>query len=175
VKDQFQGLRHSQIGILFDLAAGGPAKAHGKRKLPLSAAGLLSSGLQGPLLQEVQRELRHRPFQTQQQPVVDELRVIHAVDIYPHGIHPPAQLDQLVPVAAVARQTRRRETEDGAHFATQHFGDQALKAWALHQAGARASQIFIDHHDILKAQPTRLIHQAILAARALLGVQDLVG
>jgi hypothetical protein len=116
-----------------------------------------------------------RSIQTQQEPVVDEVGVIHAVDVYHHRIHHPAQLDQMVPVAAIARQTRGLQTKDRAHFTTQHFGDQALKAWALHQAGACTSQIFINHYDILKAQPLRLIHQAILAARALLMVQDLVG
>jgi len=61
------------------------------------------------------------------------------------------------------------------YLAAAHLSDQPLKTRALDQSRTRAPKVFINHHHILKTQGAGLVRQAVLAARALLMVQDLVG
>jgi hypothetical protein len=56
------------------------------------------------LPKEAQLEFAHRSLEAQQQPVIDETRVVDAVVVYQHRLVQGAQIDQVVPVTVVARQ-----------------------------------------------------------------------
>src|ERR1039458_73551 len=79
----------------------------------------------------------------------------------------------MMPVAAVACQSRSLDAEHSAHAATAYFGNEALKSRALNQAGSRASKIVINYDYLLKAHLTGLIREAKLTALALLVMNEL--
>ena len=99
------------------------------------------------------------------------------------GLHrsPPAPRrpgrtsDQVVPVAAVPRQARSFDAKHGADFTGANFRDQALKSSALHKAGPRAYEVFVDHHDVPKTEFVCLVGQTILPSLTLLVVKHLFG
>ena len=80
-----------------------------------------------------------------------------------------------MPVTTIAGQTGRLDAEYCTDFATAHFGDQSLKPGTLHQPGPRAAQIFVNYSDLLKAQLTGSIREAILPELAFVVVYHLAG
>ena len=68
-----------------------------------------------------------------------------------NGADHAAQLDQVVPIAAVPRQARRFDTEDRTHLACADFRDESLESGSLHQTRSRAPEILVNDHDLLEA------------------------
>jgi hypothetical protein len=79
----------------------------------------------------------------------------------------------MMPVTAIACQTRRLDAENGSHLTTAHFGNQALESGTLYKARARAPEIIVDYGDIREAQLAGSVHKSVLATLALLIVDDL--
>jgi hypothetical protein len=71
-----------------------------------------------------------------------------------------AELDQRVPVAAVARQTGGLDRKDRPGAALADRRQKALEA-RPGDAGARAPEIIVDDYDVLPAQLPRLFRKAI--------------
>ena len=103
-------------------------------------------------------------------------RVIEALAIGDEHAEHRAEFQELMPVAIVARQARRIETDHQAGVAKADFGDQFLKAVALDAAGAGFSQILVDDLNTLArpSQPNGAIDEAVLQLRALLMLTHLV-
>src|SRR5260370_41096558 len=78
-------------------------------------------------------------------------------------------------VATVACQSRSLDAKDSARFTAAHLCHQALKSRALDESRSCASQIFIYNDALLKAQVAGSIHQPVLASRAFLVMEHLVG
>src|SRR5258706_12258773 len=100
-------------------------------------------------------------------------RLIHAILIDDNGANQTTKLDQRVPIAPVARQTRRL---DGEHCADTTFtdrGQQPLKARTA-DARTRAAKIVIDDRHISPTERARTLGQAILATPTLVIVRKLV-
>ena len=115
-----------------------------------------------------------RSIQTKKQPIINEIRIVNSVKVHYYGIRHAAELDQMVPVAAVACQSRSLDAKDSARFTAAHLGHQALKSRALDESRSRTPQIFVDHDDLLKPQVTGSIHQPVLASLAFLMMEHLV-
>src|SRR5207249_3348606 len=115
------------------------------------------------------------PFNAEKQTMIHEIRIVESIEVHQHRAHQAAHPDQVMPVATVPRQSRSLDANHGADFAAADFSDQALESGALHQAGPRASQVVVDHHDLLKAELARLVGQAILPSLALLVLKHLLG
>ena len=79
----------------------------------------------------------------------------------------------MMPVPAVARQARCFDAEDGAHLARTYFCHQMLKPWAVHLSGAGATKILVDNLNLLEAQLSGVIGNAVLPPLALLIVNYL--
>ena len=137
--------------------------------------GFLPNGFQGPLAEQVQLEFTHGAFEAQEQAVVDEAGIVDAIRIDDDGAHHAAQLDQVVPIAAVPRQARRFDTEDRTHLARADFRDESLESGSLNQTRSRAPEILVNDHDVLEAQLAGVISQPVLASLTLLVVDDLAG
>jgi hypothetical protein len=114
-----------------------------------------------------------RSIESEQQPVIYDRRVIDTVWVHNHRTDHSAELDQVVPIATIAGQAGRLDAEYCANLATAHFGDQSLKPGTLHQPGPRAAQIFVNYSDLLKAQLTGSIREAILPPLAFVVVHHL--
>src|SRR5579875_670091 len=172
---QMKAFLDPAIGVLLDFAGLRPVEAHGKKKLQLAPASLLTNRLQRSLSQQTQFERRHLSFHAEKQTIIDEVRIVDSIEVHQHRACQAAQPDQVVPVAAVPRQPRRLDAKHGAHFASTDLSDQALQSGALHQAGPRASLVFIDHEDVRKAELACLVGQALLPSLALLILKHLFG
>jgi hypothetical protein len=83
------------------------------------------------------------------------------------GARHAAEFDQVMPVAAVARQARGFDTKDRTDFAGAHLGHESLKARTLDQARSRSAQILVNHDNVPKAQLAGVLRQIILTAAAL--------
>src|SRR5205807_7296986 len=86
-----------------------------------------------------------------------------------------ADLQQPVPVGAVASQPRNLQPHHDAGLAQSHIGHQSLKALSLRRRGPRLSLVLVDDHDALlrPAQGERASTQRILALGALGVLEDL--
>jgi hypothetical protein len=79
-------------------------------------------------------------------------------------------LQQAVPVTAVAGEARDLQSEHQSGSPQAHFSHQPLESDAVRGRGARLAQVRIDYNDLFfcPAQPQCLLPQAILALSALL-------
>src|SRR5262249_16007710 len=152
--------------MLFNFAIRCPTESHGDRNPQLSTSGLLADGFDRALAKQGRFKLTHCTLQPENQPVINQVRIVDAVQIYNDRTHHPTKLDQMVPVTSIACQSRGLETEDGAYFAATDLGHQTLKAGAINQSRSCAPQILINHVDSLKAQLSSPVFQAILASLA---------
>jgi hypothetical protein len=92
-----------------------------------------------------------------QQPVVEQPWVVDSIRIHDQRPHQTAQLNQVMPVAAIARQARSFDTEDGAHAAGTHLGNQAGKPRTVNLARTGPSKILVNDLDLLEAKLASLV------------------
>src|SRR5450759_2316613 len=127
--DQPNRLAHAQVGIHFDFFAAHFHIANGYREEELTPPRLLLQSFHRTGAQERQLELAHRPLHAQQQPIVWMARFIGPILIDDYCADQTAKLDQRVPVAPIARQTRRLDGEHGTDAAFTDRREQPLEAW----------------------------------------------
>ncbi len=122
-------------------------------------------------------DLREGPLQPEQHPVVEVGRVVEPVLIGDQHVEGGGQLQQLVPVQAVAGQPRDLQPEDDAHLAQGHHRDQPLIARPVVALGAGDAQVVIDDQATLlrPAQQARAPGQLVLPMAALGVLLDLQG
>jgi hypothetical protein len=118
-------------------------------------------------------ELAESAFHAQQQAIVDEPRIVYSVLIDDQAADQGAELQKGVPIAAVAGQARRLESEDRACIAAANPNEQALEAWARYPA-PRAAEIVVNHNHLLPTQIAGARRQRVLASSALRVVQELI-
>ena len=104
--------------------------ADGQRQAQLAPARFGQEALVGALSQPAQLGFTDGALQPEQQAVVEQTRIINAVGIDDDGVGQAAQLEELMPVAVVAREARDFETEDRAGAAQTDIRDEALKPGA---------------------------------------------
>jgi hypothetical protein len=80
-----------------------------------------------------------------------------------------------MPVTTIAGQSRRLDTEDGAHAPGAAFGNQPCKTWTINLAGTGTSQVFVDDLDLLKPGLPRSVGQGILSPLTLQVISNLNG
>ena len=91
------------------------------------------------------------PFMPKQQPVVRAARVVDPVEIDDPRLDQAAQLEQVMPVAAVAGEPRRVEAQHSADLARAERRDQPLETGPGDHAARRAAEIVVDHLDSAEA------------------------
>ena len=79
----------------------------------------------------MQLQLRYRPFQTEQQSAVRTARIVDTVPIGDEATVEPADIEQRIPIRAVACETRYVDREDQADLLEPDTSDQLLEAAAL--------------------------------------------
>ena len=93
------------VGIDLDLVRLAPAQARRKHELELAAPRFGVAGGDAALAHQAQFIFRHRPFQPKQQTIVDMPRIVGAIRIDDQRTGKRAQVDQMMPVPPVARQS----------------------------------------------------------------------
>ena len=104
-EQQTHGILDTHVRIEFDLIGGAPAQAHRQLKTEFTSLGLLANRLYRALTENAQLEFTHRSPQPQNEAIIDDPRVVDALRIDQHCAHQPAELDQMMPVSAVASQS----------------------------------------------------------------------
>src|SRR5271157_1748214 len=154
-EDQQYRLLHALVGILFDVATGIPVEAHRQDEPQFAAAGLLADGRLRSLAEQVQFKFRHGALQTQEQTIIDDIRIVDSIKVHYHRSHHATQLDQVMPVPAITRQARCFDAEHGSNFACAHFRHETLKPWTVDQARRGTAQVVVNDTNVLKAQAPR--------------------
>src|SRR5947209_14333582 len=101
-------------------------------------------------------------------------RIIESVLVYDDGPDKSTELDQRMPVAAVAGQPRCLDRKYGADPPLTDRSQQALEARPI-DAASRAAQIIVDDLDCGPAELSSTIGEPVLMAAALRVVQKLIG
>ena len=101
-------------------------------------------------------------------------RLVYTILIDDHRANQTAKLDQRVPVAPVARQTRRLDGEHGTNAALTDRRKQPLEARTA-DTRTRAAKIVIDDRHVSPTERASPFGEAILATPTLVIVGKLVG
>jgi hypothetical protein len=127
--------------------------------------------------QHVQFRFAHGPLEPEQQPVIEQRRVIEAIGIADQRVGEPGEVDQAIPFGIVARQARNFEAEHEADTGERHLGGKPGEAGAGHGAGAGKAKILIDDDDPLlgPAERADLAGQRVLPLGRFAIVLDLGG
>jgi len=139
-----------------------------------ATARFLLEGFERALPKQRQLHFAHRSFHAQQQPIVWMAWVVDAVFVSDQRADQAAELEQRVPIAAVARQTRSLDRDHDADPAFADRGKQLLEARPS-DPRTRAAQIVVDHLDRSPAKRTGAVGHPILSAAAFVVVEHLVG
>src|SRR5262245_66354629 len=100
-----------------------PCIADGDRDPELAAPRLRPGRLVHARADDTQLELRDAALHAEQEPVVRTARIVHAVEVDDAGLDQPAQLEQMMPVTAIAGETRGIEAQQGNDLRGAHGGD----------------------------------------------------
>src|SRR5271169_2350423 len=174
VEDQGEPLAHAQVRILLDSVGPAAYVAHGDRREQFPAAGLLLERLVGALAQDRQLHLAHGPFHAEEKAVVGEARIVDAVFVGDQRPDEAAELQQRVPIAPIAGQTRSLDRHHGSDAALADRRQELLEP-RTGDAGAGTAEIVVDDADGGPAELPGALDEPILSAAALDVVEDLVG
>ncbi len=173
VEHQGQRLSDPTVGVLFQAIVGAAQVADCHRGVEVAARRLDAQRLLGTLAENRQLELAEGALHAEQQPVVDEPRIIDPVLVDDQAVHEGAELQKRVPVSAIARQSRYLEREHRAGGARADRREQPLEAWPG-LAAAGSTEIVVDHDHVLPAKRLRSRCEGVLATSALRVVEELI-
>src|SRR5262245_3601899 len=105
-EDELNGLLHALVRILLDPVASDFHVARGNTKNQGAAARLLTQRLLRALAEQRQFKLAHRPLHAEQQPIIGMASIVDSILVDDNGADQSTELDQSVPIAAVAGETR---------------------------------------------------------------------
>jgi len=108
---------HMFVRIDLDLTHLAPTQARRQHEpqFPTSCLGITRGD--AALAHQTKLILRHRAFQSKQQAIVDQPGIISAIRIDDQCTGECAKVDQMMPVSAIARQTRCLDAIDRSHIA----------------------------------------------------------
>ena len=161
------------VGIDLDLPRLAPAEAGRQHEPEFAASRLLVARREAALPHQAQLVFRHRPLQPEQQAIVDEAWIVGAVRIDDQAPGKRAQVDQMMPVPPVARQTRRLDAVDGADIAGADQRHQAFEPRPLHAARSGAAEVVVDYRHRGETRGLRRFRQVVLPALAFEIADDL--
>ena len=141
----------------------------------MHAVGLLVAGRERALAQQIEFVLVQTALQPEQEAIVALARRIDRVLIDQHRVDHAAQLDQLLPVAAVPREARDLARRYGADLAKTDLRHHAIEPGTGDRARRRPAQVLVDDLDLREAERLQPTRHGVLQRAALAVVHDLVG
>ena len=164
-------------GSLTTTPLGSRMKPIGKRERELAALGLGEQSGGQSAADRVQFKLGYRPLQPEKQAAVGAARIIDAITIGDEAAAQAADIQQRVPVGAVAREARHVDRQDQTHLAEPDPANEFLKAAALRGRCPAQAEIRIDHVDIglMPSEFAGALAKRVLQPQALLIAHDLMG
>lgn len=175
-KERLEALPHLAIRMQDDFALGIVGQAHRQGHAQFPAPGLVANAALEAGAQHVQFGLAHGALETQQQPVVEVRRIVQAVFVQNQRIGQGADLQETMPVAAVAGQAGDFQSQHDAGAAQAHLGDQLLKTLPIGRRGPGDPLVGINDHDLLgrPAQGDGALLEGVLPLGALGVVEHLL-
>ena len=173
-EDELNGLLNALVRILFDPVAPDFHIAGGNAEDQRAAPRLLPQRLLRALAEQRQLKFAHRPFHAKQQSIIGMARIVDSVLVDDDGADQSTELDQRVPVAAVAGEARSLDRKHCTDATVTDRGQQPLEA-RTGDAAARSSEIVVDDFDSRPAKLPGAIGKTILPALALKVVHELIG
>jgi hypothetical protein len=164
-EDELQSFLHAPIRVLLDPVASDFHIAGSNTEHQRAATRLLLQRLLRALAEQRKLQLAHGSFHPQQQPIIGMSRIIDSVLVDYDGSDQSTELDQRVPVTAIAGETRGLDCKHSAHARLADCGQQALEAGAC-DAAARSSEIVVDDLDSRPAKLLGTIGKPILSSLA---------
>ena len=165
-EDERDRLLHAPVRILLDAVVVHLEVADRDGEEELAAARLLLQGFERALAEERELHLAHGALHAEQQPVVRMARIVDAILVKDQRADQAAELQQRVPVAAVAGEPRGLDRDHGADAALADGGEQLLEA-RPGDPGAGAAEIVVDHLDGGPPQRPGAIDEGVLPTAAL--------
>jgi hypothetical protein len=172
-KDEPHHFDYMFVRIGLDLAGFVPAKPRRQHEAIFPAARLGVAGGNTALSQQTQLVFRHRALQPEQQAIVDESRIIGSVRVDHQRAGERAQVNQVMPVAPVARQTRGLDAVNRAHIARTDHSHEPLKPGPMAAPRPGAPKVVVNHGYRNEAGFLRCSREIILAALAFQVAHDL--
>ena len=129
----------------------------------LAPAGLRPGGVEHARADHAELELADAALHAKQQTIVRAAGIIDAVEVDDPRLDQAAQLEQVMPVPAVAGQARCVEAQHSANLARAERSDELLEAGPGDHAARRAAEIVVDHLDRLEATSSGNVDQLVLA------------
>src|SRR5215469_7219080 len=147
-EDQPNDLLYPAIGIEAepDLAMPDIADRHADPQL--AAARLGAGGIEHAGPQHTQLEFADAALHTEQQPVVRPAGIVNPIEVDHPRVDQPAQFEQVMPIAPVAREPRGVEAQHGADLSGAQPGDEPVEAGARRRAAGGTAEIVVDHFDV---------------------------
>jgi hypothetical protein len=158
-----------------DLAVRSIDQAGGRADLELTAARLVEDAAAQAGSYYMEFGLAHRPFEAEQEPVVEGRGVVDTVLVKDQGTAQRTELDQTVPIGRVSGQSGNLEAHHDAGSAQGNLTDEVLEAVTRRRAGTGFTEIVIDHMDLF-GRPARhdgAVAQGILTLGAFTVLGDL--
>jgi hypothetical protein len=116
-EDELDGVLDPLIGMLFDPPVARLDIAYGEAEDQSPSPRLREQALLRALPNPPQLRLADRALQAEQEPIVQLARIVDALRIHDQRVHQSAQVEELVPIAIVAREPRDLEPEHCARVA----------------------------------------------------------
>src|SRR5208337_1418159 len=173
-KDDPDGGLHLLVRVLLDSVAPGLHVADGYSKEQRATTRLLFQRLVRALPKQRKLELAHRAFHAEQQAIVGMPSMVDPVLVDDDSPDQSAELDQRMPVAAVAGEPGGFDRKYGPDAPVADRRQQSLEAGAR-DAASRAAEIVINNLDGSPAELFCATGKAVLAPQALLVVHKLIG
>ena len=172
-EDQLQGVLHAFVRILLYAIATDLHIAGGDTEDQRAAARLLLQRFLRALAEHRKFKLAHRALHAKQQPIVGMARIVDSVLVDDERADQSTELDQRMPVAAIAGKTRRLDREHGADTAVADRCEQPLEA-GTRDAATGAAEVVVDDIDVAPAKLLGAIDEALLPPSALMIMRELV-
>src|ERR1700678_779208 len=153
LEDPADDLRDAAIRIEAETDLSMPDIADRHRNPEFTSAGLGPGGVQHPRTQNAEFKLTDAAFHTEKQTIVWATRIVDAIKVDVAGIDETAELEQVMPVPAVAGETGGVEAKHGSAPASAEPGDELLEARARHGSACRTAQVVVDDLDVAKPVP----------------------
>jgi hypothetical protein len=175
IEHQANRLLDAAIRVLLEALIVALAVADRGHHDQFAALGLRAPRLERALAQQVELVLVEAPLEPEQQSVVAGARGVHGLLVDQHRVDDAADLDELLPLAAVARKARHLACGHRPDASEAHLGHHALEATARFDARCRAAEILINDLDLRKTQIAKARLHGVLQLAALAVVSDLEG
>ena len=116
---------------------------------------------------DAELELADAALHAEQQAVIGVAWVVNAIQVDDPCLDQAAQFEQMMPIAAIARQARRFQAQDRTNFSSTQGRHEPLETGAGDRAACAASEIVVDNLDLGEPGPSRHLDQLVLTSLAL--------